>query len=58
MWIDSFSFDNAAGPIPVIPEPMTASLFGFATCLLAMNRRRKKPRTDGPDNLHSISFYE
>ena len=38
MWIDYFSFNNAAGPIP---EPTTASLFAIATGLLVMKRRRK-----------------
>lgn len=41
MWIDSFSFDNAAGPIP-IPEPASTVLFGLATCLFASRRRREK----------------
>ena len=38
MWIDSMSFDNAAG---IVPEPQHfAAVFGFGACLFALLRRR------------------
>lgn len=41
MWVDSFSFDNAAGSIPVVPEPGAVSLLGLATGMLVLRRRRE-----------------
>ena len=39
MWVDSFSFDNAAGAI-FIPEPSAAALLGLASAGLLLRRRR------------------
>ena len=42
MWIDSFSFDNAAGALAPVPEPGATSLILGLSAALALSRRRRR----------------